>query len=156
MYQRHIRTRTGPEINAWTWLRECFRHVEAGVVSNRRIKLHQTTYKIFFSPLYCTHKDLSLAIAFMVWDHKYSWTLKFGCDDANLLVWDRQLKRAPARRRYQDVSSYTAEGRKYVQGEHYGLNCGKFCRIFTGLLTPNNMVVPCQIGNPVQQQPWDE
>ena len=34
------------------WLRECYRQVEAVVVSNSRNKLHQTTYKDFFSPLY--------------------------------------------------------------------------------------------------------
>ena len=33
------------------WLRECYRQVEAVVVSNSRNKLHQTTYKDFFSPL---------------------------------------------------------------------------------------------------------
>ena len=33
------------------WLRECRRQVEAEVVSNSRNKLHQTTYKDFFSAL---------------------------------------------------------------------------------------------------------
>ena len=35
-----------------TWLRECCRQVEAELISNSRNKLHQTTYKDFFSALY--------------------------------------------------------------------------------------------------------
>ena len=34
------------------WLRECCKQVEAEVISNSRNKLHQTTYKDFFSALY--------------------------------------------------------------------------------------------------------
>ena len=41
-----------------TWLRECSRQVEAEVVSNSRSKLHQTTYKDFFSALYSFTKML--------------------------------------------------------------------------------------------------
>ena len=37
-----------------TWLRECFRQVQAEVKSNRSNKLHQTTYEDFFSALYIT------------------------------------------------------------------------------------------------------
>ena len=32
-----------------TWLRECFRQVEAGVISNSKDELHQTTYQDFLS-----------------------------------------------------------------------------------------------------------
>ena len=35
-----------------TRLRECCRQVEAEVITNSRNKLHQTTYKHFFSALY--------------------------------------------------------------------------------------------------------
>ena len=41
-----------------TWLRECYRQVEAEVVSNSRNKLHQTTYKDFFSALYTLWQEV--------------------------------------------------------------------------------------------------
>ena len=35
-----------------TWLRQCFRQVEAGVISNSRNKIHQTTYNYYFRAQY--------------------------------------------------------------------------------------------------------
>ena len=43
---------TEPRKFVCTWLRECYRQVEAEVISYSRSKLHQTTYKEIFSALY--------------------------------------------------------------------------------------------------------
>ena len=53
------------ENNTWTWLRECCRQGEAGVVSYSRNKLHQTKYKYYFQPpaFAYTHKDTWLKIS---------------------------------------------------------------------------------------------